>query len=117
MKLKLFLHIEACGTGNWYCYETFDEFYEAVIYEYYDHAYEEFNTVDKVKKLLEECPYTELLEILPEATLRFTNNEGACSEFPDSLLNMKEDEEITVKNFLKHCNHAGYLGYELFEIM
>lgn len=117
MELKLFLHIEECGIGNWYCYETFNEFYEDVIYEYYDDAYEEFNTVDKVKQYFKVCPYIELFEIMPETTLRFANNEGACSAFPDALLNMKEDKKITVEYLIKHCNKVGYLGYELFEIL
>lgn len=117
MELKLFLHIEGCGIGNWYCYETFDEFYEEIIDEFYDPCSGEFSSKEEVKKHFKECPYIDFFEVTPDAILKFTSNEGACSVFPDALLNMAEDEKLTAKDFLKNCNEAGYLGYELFEIM
>lgn len=116
MELKLYLYIDPCGVGDWYCCETFDEFYEAIIEEAYDESSEECNTKEKIKNFFNECPYIDFFEVESDKILRFASNEGACNVFPDELFNMPLDKKITVKEFLKYCK-KGYLGYELFEIL
>lgn len=116
MELKLFLYIDACGMGEWYCYETFEEFYEEIINDFIDVDSDEFSTKEKVQDYFEECPYIHYFEVTPDTVLKFSLNDGECSSFPDDLLNVPEDTQITTKEFLKYCE-KGYLGFELFEIL
>lgn len=105
MELKLYLYIEPSGIDNWYCYETFNEFYNAIIDEWYQSCFEEeeFNTREKVEKYIKECPYIKLYEIRSDAPLDI---------FIDD--DKEKTETILASDLIKKYD-KGYIGDELVE--
>lgn len=106
MGLNLYLCILPNEIENWYCYEIFDEFFNAIADEMYDPENLDGNssTREEEVEFLKNSLDIQLHEIVKSSSLNMIIDKDT-----------RETRPILVSDFIKQCN-KGYVGENLFEI-
>lgn len=123
-KLNLYLYINEFEDDNWYCYESFEEFYNAVVDEEYNllDMHGETKTRKEIKEFLENNMFVQLHEINDNYVLRLNVDDDDFDldyESYDLYESDDEDDEgyalIIVRDFVKEQS-KGYIGQYVFDL-